>query len=41
MIEALSPDRRRRAVREMQMLKNLDDTSEKPIEEIIKFFELQ
>lgn len=41
MIEALSPVRRKRALREMQMLKNLDGTSGKPIEEIIEFFELQ
>ena len=40
MVEALSPERRKRALREMQMLKNLDETSGKPIEEIIKFFEL-
>ena len=41
MIEALSPARRKRAFREMQMVKNINEHREKPIEEIIKFFELQ
>ena len=41
LIEALMPERRKRAIREMQMLKNLNGNGEKPIEEIIKFFELQ
>ena len=41
LVEALSPTRRKRAVREMQMVKNLNENGENPIEEIIKFFELQ
>ncbi len=41
LIEAMAPKRRKRAIREMQMLKNLNGNDEKPIEEIIKFFELQ
>ena len=40
LIEAMAPKRRKRALREIQMLKNLNENGENQIEEIIKFFEL-